>query len=33
MGLAKLRNNKGVRIDGIPAELIENGGEELEEAA
>jgi len=27
--IAKLRNNKGVGIDGIPAELIKNGGEDL----
>ena len=27
--IAKLRNTKGVGIDGIPAELIKNGGEDL----
>ena len=27
--IAKLRNNKGVGIDGIPAELTKNGGEDL----
>jgi hypothetical protein len=27
--IAKLKNNKGAGVDGIPAELIKNGGDEL----
>ena len=27
MAISKLKNNKGVGIDGIPAELIKHGGD------